>query len=188
MAAPQIRLRPPAREDQDRLLAWRNSPAVAAYMFTDHLITPAEHARWFEGLAGDAGRADWIIEADARPAGLASLYDIDRESMSCASASYLAEPSLRGRGIGGYVEQLLIERAFGVLGLGRIWCEVLATNTPGLRMHEKFGYREAAGPRRRTPKAGALVDVVRLELEAAEWARLRPGVRRALHAAGFDVG
>ena len=124
MAAPRVELRPLRADDSDRLFAWRNTPEVAAWMFTDHRITPEEHARWFAGVGGDARRAYWIIEVDGASAGLANLYDIDAAGGSCATASYLADPALRGRGVGGEVERRLIEHAFGQLGLTRIWCEV----------------------------------------------------------------
>ena len=44
MPAPRVELRPLMPGDKDRLLVWRNSPEVAAYMYTDHRITAAEHA------------------------------------------------------------------------------------------------------------------------------------------------
>jgi UDP-4-amino-4,6-dideoxy-N-acetyl-beta-L-altrosamine N-acetyltransferase len=171
--APRLELRPLRPEDKDRLLAWRNSPEVAAYMFTDHRISPEEHERWFAGIAGDEQRAFWIIEVDGAAAGLANLYDIDLQSRSCATASYLADPALRGRGLGGLVERLLIGEAFGKLGLTKVWCEVLASNAAGLRMHEKLGYRESPLPRGRTLKNGEPVEIVRLELSASDWAGAR---------------
>ena len=169
MARPRIALRPLRPEDRDRLLAWRNAPDVAAWMFTDHAISPQEHARWFASLEADARRADWIIEVDGAPAGLASLTDIDHGARTCATASYLADPGLRGRGIGSEVERRLLEQAFGEFGLTKVWCEVLASNIAGMRMHEKLGYREAAGERRRVLKGAEPVEAVRLELWTNDW-------------------
>ncbi len=34
-----VRMRDIADEDRERLLEWRNSPAVSAYMYSDHLIS-----------------------------------------------------------------------------------------------------------------------------------------------------
>ena len=53
MTAPTVTLRDLTPDDSDRLLAWRNSEAVRPYMYSDHLISPEEHARWFAGIAGD---------------------------------------------------------------------------------------------------------------------------------------
>ena len=47
----QVSFRKVVEEDRARLLAWRNAPAVAPYMYADHLITHAEHDRWFDGVS-----------------------------------------------------------------------------------------------------------------------------------------
>ena len=62
--APRVELRPLEAEDRDRILAWRNSPDVRAYMYTDHVIAPDEHAAWFANIDGDESRRYWIITAD----------------------------------------------------------------------------------------------------------------------------
>ncbi len=187
MAAPRVELRPLRPDDKDRLLVWRNSPEVSGYMYTDHQISPAEHERWFAGVEGDARRAYWIIEMDSEPVGLANLYDIDRANSRCAWAYYLAEPSVRGRGIGGYVEYLMIETVFGAFGLGKLWCEVLISNRGVWRMHQKFGFQEEARLRRHIVKNGAPEDVMGLGLLREDWAEARPRIRQTLAAAGFAL-
>jgi len=187
MAAPKVELRALSPDDKARLLAWRNSPEVAAYMYTDHQISEDEHERWFSGLEGDGRRAYWIIEMDGEPVGLANFYDIDRRNSRSAWAYYLAEPSVRGRGIGGYVEILMIDRAFGEFGLQKLWCEVLDTNRGVIRMHQKFGFKEEARFRRHVLKSGAWQDVVGLGLLAEEWPSARAPMANTLKAAGFPV-
>src|SRR5260370_32228823 len=82
--APRVELRRLEDEDRERILAWRNSPDVRAYMYTDHVIAPQEHAAWFAGIEGDERRRYWIISSDDAPVGLANLYDIDRRNQRCA--------------------------------------------------------------------------------------------------------
>lgn len=187
MAAPKVELRALGPGDRDRLLAWRNSPEVAAYMYTDHQITADEHARWFAGIEGDPHRAYWIIQMDGEPVGLANFYDIDRRHSRGTWAYYLAEPSVRGRGIGGYVELLMIDRAFGELGLQKLWCEVLESNKGVVRMHQRFGFKEEARFRRHILKHGAWEDVIGLGLLAEEWPDARARMAPTLKAAGFPV-
>ena len=187
MAAPKVELRPLRPDDKDRLLAWRNSPEVAAYMFTDHQISTAEHERWFAGIEGDERRAYWIIEVDGEPAGLANLYDVDREGGRCAWAWYLADLSKRGRGIGAYVGYLVIERAFGEFGLTKLCCEVLESNGRARRLYEKFGFQEEARPRPQVMKNAGMEDVLGLGLLADEWAKIRPPMRETLIKSGFEL-
>ncbi len=187
MAAPTVELRPVQPEDKDRLLAWRNSPEVAGYMYTDHQITPEEHARWFGSIDGDVRRAYWIITLDGAPVGLANLYDIDRRNGRCAWAYYLAEPQVRGKGVGGYVEYLVIERVFGEFGLTKLWCEVLESNRAVWRMHLKFGFKEEARLRRHVLKNGVMEDVLGLGLLPEDWAEARPRIRETLAASGYPL-
>ena len=186
-AAPQVRLRPLDAGDRDRLLAWRNQPEVARWMYSDHTIAPEEHARWFEAALADARRRYWVIEADGKPVGLANLYDIAPEHRRCAWAYYLADPSTRGQGIGAYVEYWVIEHVFGELALNKLWCEVLIDNEPVWRLHEGFGFTREALFREHVMKAGAPADVVGLGLLAADWAARREASRERLRGRGFDV-
>jgi UDP-4-amino-4,6-dideoxy-N-acetyl-beta-L-altrosamine N-acetyltransferase len=96
--APHVVLRPLATGDSERLLAWRNLPEIARWMYSDHVISPAEHARWFSAALADPRRRYWVIEADGRPVGLANLYDLAPEHGRTAWAYYLADPSTRGQG------------------------------------------------------------------------------------------
>jgi UDP-4-amino-4,6-dideoxy-N-acetyl-beta-L-altrosamine N-acetyltransferase len=185
---PEVDLRTLEPADSERLYAWRNSPEVAAFMYTDHLIRPEEHAKWFAGIAGDPRRDYRIITVDGVPAGLANFADIDRVQGKASWAYYLADPSVRGKGVGGYVEFLMIERAFGELGLRKLWCEVLITNEPVWKLHQKFGFRQEALFRAHLIKGGLSVDVMGLGLLAEEWPAVRPAMVERLQRLGYQVG
>lgn len=178
-------MRPMTAGDGDRILAWRNSPDVRAYMYTDHLISPDEHARWLEGALADPRRRYWVIEAEGQPVGLANLYDIDERHGRCAWAYYLAEPAARGKGLGSAVEFWVIEQVFGPLGLTKLWCEVLISNEPVWRLHLKHGFREEARLRRHVLKNGEWQDVLGLGLLAEEWAERREAMAERLRSKGF---
>jgi UDP-4-amino-4,6-dideoxy-N-acetyl-beta-L-altrosamine N-acetyltransferase len=185
--APNVQLRALAAEDRDRLLAWRNEPEVARWMYSDHRISPQEHARWFEGALSDPRRRYWVIEADGTPVGLANLYDIAPEHRRCAWAYYLADPSTRGQGVGACVEFRVLEHVFGELGCNKLWCEVLIGNEPVWRLHEGFGFTREALFRQHVVKDGAPTDVVGLGMTAADWAARREASRERLRARGFEV-
>jgi UDP-4-amino-4,6-dideoxy-N-acetyl-beta-L-altrosamine N-acetyltransferase len=186
-AAPHVLLRQLGPGDRDRLLAWRNLPEVARWMYSDHAITPEEHARWFAGALADIRRRYWVIEADGRPVGLANLYDLAADQGRVAWAYYLADPSTRGQGLGAFVEYWVIEHVFGELGLNKLWCEVLIDNEPVWRLHEGFGFQREALFREHVRKNGSLTDVVGLGLLARDWAQVRGASRARLVARGFDL-
>ena len=128
----KIALRRLAVSDGPRVLTWRNAPEVAAFMYTDHPIYEAEHARWLEGALTRQDRCYWTIEMDGAPVGLANIADIDLAARRCAWAYYLADPATRGRGVGALVEYAVIQHVFGALKLNKLWCEVLLGKRGGL--------------------------------------------------------
>lgn len=182
-----VSLRAPTPEDSDRIRAWRNLPEVARWMYSDHPIPPEEHARWFADAMADPRRRYWIIELDGAPVGLANLADIQLEHGRSSWAYYLADPAVRGKGVGAFVEFLVIEYAFAELGLQKLWCEVLIDNEPVWRLHESFGFRREALLRHHVKKDGKPVDVVGLGLLASDWAEARPRSVERLRAKGFDI-
>jgi UDP-4-amino-4,6-dideoxy-N-acetyl-beta-L-altrosamine N-acetyltransferase len=187
MSAPKVRLRPLAEGDRDRLLAWRNQPEVARWMYSDHVIAPDEHARWFTAALADPRRRYWVIEADGTPVGLANLYDLAREHRRTSWAYYLADPSTRGQGIGAFVEFWVLDHVFGELKLNKLWCEVLIGNEPVWRLHEGFGFTREALFRAHVVKDGAPTDVVGLGMTAADGAAKREASAERLRARGFAV-
>ncbi|MDP3489852.1 MAG: UDP-4-amino-4,6-dideoxy-N-acetyl-beta-L-altrosamine N-acetyltransferase [Phenylobacterium sp.] len=185
MSGPQVLLRDVAAADRDRLRAWRNQSDVAQWMYTDAEISEADHARWFAAALSDPARRYWIIELDGEPVGLANLADISPAHRKCAWAYYLASPSVRGKGVGAYVEYWVIEHVFGPMGLSKLCCEVLVENEAVWRLHESFGFRREALLRQHVWKNGEPRDVVGLGLLADDWAMVREASRDRLRAKGY---
>lgn len=185
--APGILLCPPVAEDFDRLLAWRNQPEVARWMYSDHVITPEEHAQWCATVLRDPKRRYWIIELDGLPVGLANIYDLAAGDRKVSWAYYLADSAVRGRGVGAFVEFCIIEHVFGALGLNKLWCEVLLANEAVWKLHESFGFRREALFRAHVWKHGEPHDVVGLGLLATDWAAQRPISAARLQEKGFDL-
>ena len=182
-----IALRPMRQDDSARVLAWRNTPAVAAYMYTDHPISVGEHARWFATVLGAEDRRYWIIEMDDAPVGLANLARIDAAARRCEWAYYLADPSTRGKGVGAVVEYMVLQHVFGALKLNKLWCEVLLENETVWRLHESFGFRREAHFRQHVWKGGQFKDVVGLGLLSEDWLASRAACEARLLAKGHDL-
>jgi UDP-4-amino-4,6-dideoxy-N-acetyl-beta-L-altrosamine N-acetyltransferase len=181
-----LRLRLITPEDSARLLAWRNSPEVAAYMYADHAISQAEHARWFEGALVAPDRRYWIIEADGAPVGLASLARIDPAARRCEWAYYLGEPAARGQGLGARIEYLVLRYVFETLGFNKLWCEVLVDNEAVWKLHQSFGFVREALFREHVFKGGRFQDVVGLGMLKREWAAAKPAIEARLREKGWD--
>lgn len=181
-----VTLRSVKPADSDRLLAWRNSPDVANYMYTNHSISEAEHSRWFAAAMAADDRRYWIIEMGAEPVGLANLARIDPAARRCEWAYYLGEASTRGRGVGSQVEYIVLRHVFEDLGLNKLWCEVLVENEAVWKLHESFGFVREALFRDHVFKAGRFHDVVGLGMLRADWDDAKPRIEARLSDKGQD--
>jgi UDP-4-amino-4,6-dideoxy-N-acetyl-beta-L-altrosamine N-acetyltransferase len=180
-----IELRDVEPADREMLREWRNRPEVARYMHNDAVITPEQHARWFDAAMADPSRRYWIIRVDGTDVGLADVHDIDHVHSCAMWAFYLADTEVRGRGVGTYVEYRVLRHVFDELGLNRLGGEVLASNTPVLRMHEAFGFQREGTLRQRIRKGEGFVDVVVIGMLRSEWLERRDEIRRRVEARGL---
>ncbi len=185
MKPPAVRLRDVGLHDKDRLLAWRNQPNVARWMYTDHAIGPDEHARWFAGAMAAADRRYWIIEADGRPVGLINLYDI--AGREAGFAYYLADEGLRGTGVTTFAGVAALDHAFEALGLARVWAEAFVENMASRGYLGALGFREAETLTAHAPKPGFSGDVVRLRLSADDWPAAREACRKRWAERGYAL-
>jgi UDP-4-amino-4,6-dideoxy-N-acetyl-beta-L-altrosamine N-acetyltransferase len=165
-----VSLRPFRLDDISRVLEWRNLPEVSAYMYSDHPISEAEHARWFGNVMTDQTKRYWIIELDGVPVGVANLTDISTAHRRAYWAFYLADERVRGRGVGSATEQFVMRHVFVDLGLEKLCLEVLATNEGVVRMHQRYGFQIDGTLRQHVIKHGQRVDVLSMSLLREEWA------------------
>jgi UDP-4-amino-4,6-dideoxy-N-acetyl-beta-L-altrosamine N-acetyltransferase len=172
-------------EDKERILEWRNLPEVAQYMYTDHDITPEEHERWFQRILNDPSCRYWIIGCDGVDVGLANVYHLDRQNQRCYWAFYLADPIVRGKGVGSFVEYFVLHYVFDELGLNKLCCEVLAFNEAVTNMHKGFGFQQEGFYREHIIKQGQPYDVVALAMLRKEWESRKPEIVERLRQKGL---
>ena len=165
--------------DGERVLAWRNQDRVRAGMYSDHIITPGEHARWFAAALIDPTAAYFIFEHRGRALGFVSFTAIDRLNDRCTWAFYLGEPDAP-RGSGAAMEFLALDEAFGEIGVGKLCCEVFAFNAGVVRLHQRFGFVQEGRFVRHYRKNGAMEDIVCLALFDADWAAGRDAMMKTV--------
>ncbi|POY39119.1 UDP-4-amino-4,6-dideoxy-N-acetyl-beta-L-altrosamine N-acetyltransferase [Solitalea longa] len=167
-------------KDIELVRTWRNSPEVAAYMYTDSQITKEDQERWFERTKDDSSSKYWIIEYNDQKVGLASLTGISSTFSSCYWAFYLGDPSAKG-GLGAKIEYNVINYVFDVLKLNKLRCEVFVFNEKVTQLHEKFGFRREAYYRQHVKKNGKFEDVVGLALLKADWEAIKDSLKHKVY-------
>jgi UDP-4-amino-4,6-dideoxy-N-acetyl-beta-L-altrosamine N-acetyltransferase len=170
-------LRPLGPDDLELVRGWRNSPAVAQYMYTADAISAEQQQAWYTRISQDSTVQYWLIYYQDRPVGVANLYAISQRNRSCYWAFYLGEENLHGSGIGAKVELAVLEYVFEELKLNKLACEVFVTNEKVVAMHEKFGFRREAYFRQHIYKDKQFIDVVGLALLRREWQQVREALR-----------
>ncbi|MGI4762875.1 MAG: UDP-4-amino-4,6-dideoxy-N-acetyl-beta-L-altrosamine N-acetyltransferase [Janthinobacterium lividum] len=170
-------LRPLGPDDLELVRTWRNSPAVAQYMYTADPISAEQQQAWFARISQDTTVQYWLIYHQDRPVGVANLSAISQRNRSAYWAFYLGEEHLHGSGIGAKVELAVLEYVFEELKLNKLACEVFVTNEKVVAMHEKFGFRREAYFRQHIYKDKAFIDVVGLAILRREWQQVRDTLR-----------
>lgn len=172
-------------DDREMIREWRNLPKVADYMYTDHVISPEEHAAWFARVLNDPAYKYWIIVCDGEDVGLANLCAIDRVNRRCYWGFYVVGPTVRGKGVGSYVEYMILNYVFDELKLEKLCGEVLSFNRDVVEMHRRFGFVQEGLFRKHILKQGVFNDVVCIAILKEEWEAMRPEVEQKLRAKGI---
>lgn len=105
-------------------------------------LTRADVDRWYDALVAEPHA--WIVELEGRCVGVARLHHVDRSTGTARYAIGLFRPEHRGRGVGQEATRLVLDHAFGSLGLARIELRVLDFNLQALACYRRCGFEEVA--------------------------------------------
>jgi ribosomal-protein-alanine N-acetyltransferase len=105
-------------------------------------LTAAEVDRWYDGLVAEP--YSWIVEFEGHCIGVARLHQVDRATRSARYAVGLFRSEHRGRGLGQEVTSLVLDHAFGPLGLARVELRVLDFNDRAIACYRRCGFVEVA--------------------------------------------
>lgn len=180
-----IELRDLTAEDEARLFAWRAEPEVDRWMSDAAFADREAHRRWFEALGDNPDARGWMIQRGGRPAGLLTLNGLTSHHRRAEWNWFVGDAEARGRGVGRAAQVLGLERAFGELGLHKVFAEVMADNDAALKIMGAAGFRREGYLRGHVIKAGRPRDVVMLGVLDSEWAARREAALRELVSAGL---
>ncbi|GAB2504636.1 GNAT family protein [Arenimonas alkanexedens] len=173
LAAPRLQLRWIHDSDLDDLYGVLSDPDVTRYWSHQAWSGPDEAPIYFETLQQGFLRGDlfqWgiALRGDDRLIGTATLCDIDLVQGRAELGFALARDHW-GRRYGREALTVLLEYAFGTLGLRRIEADVDPRNLPSLRTLEGLGFLREGYLRQRWQVGGELQDSVLMGLLASDW-------------------
>jgi N-acetylneuraminate synthase len=144
-----LQLRPLALEDTEHVVAWRGRPEVVAELFSERGPTREEHLAWFAQLQRRLDRLEMLIVDGGRPVGTVGLANLDLASREAELGILVGDPEARGRGAATRACRLLLDYAFDVLGLSRVYLTLFADNQAAKKLYDRLGFVEdgEVGPR-----------------------------------------
>jgi UDP-4-amino-4,6-dideoxy-N-acetyl-beta-L-altrosamine N-acetyltransferase len=168
MTAVHWQVRSLEASDLDRVLAWRNHPAVRAHMLTQHEIGIEEHRAWFARTGSDPSRCLLVLERDGEALGFVQFSQVSEGG--AADWGFYAAPDAP-QGTGTRLGQLALAHAFGALGLHKVCGQALDSNEASIRFHLRLGFRQEGVLREQHRVGGSYRDLVCFGLLRSEWSR-----------------
>lgn len=158
-------------DELELMLSWRNAPGVRKNMYTQHEISLSEHLSWWNSIKTRVDQKYFMYEAEGKPCGIVAFNKIDLHNENTSWAFYASSDAAKGTG--SRMEFLAIEYVFFELNLNKLNCEVLAFNSPVIKLHQKFGFKVEGIIRQQYKIEREYSDVYQLGILAEEWKELR---------------
>jgi RimJ/RimL family protein N-acetyltransferase len=134
----RVTLRPLAEADADDMLRAVQDPELRRLTGTHRVFTRADVVAWARSRDHAGGRYDWaVVDADGRWLGDCALNDIDEDNLTAGFRIAINRP---GQGLGTEATGLVLDFAFGELGLYRVELEVFAFNERAQKSYARSGF------------------------------------------------
>lgn len=173
-------LRPHNGRNLPAFKRWYGDPEVARLTrYQEGPMRPDDVERFFEArVAGVGSLALAIHLADTdRLIGTCAFSQLDGDNGSALFHITIGEPDCWGRGYGSEATALMLEHAFGPLGLHRVALAVFEYNERAIRAYRKVGFSVEGRSREAIWRGDRFWDEIQMSILEDEW---RAGRERAL--------
>ena len=171
-----VSLRPLERDDAPAFVRWLNAPDVRAGLQVFRPLSLAAEYAFLENL-GSTQEQQLVVGIVERTSGAlvgaCGLHDISWRDRRALFGILIGEKSCWGRGMGREASRLLVDYAFGTLGLHRVELHVYAFNTRALRTYQALGFVREGTLREHHFHDGRFVDTQTMAVLSDEWAHGR---------------
>ena len=155
---------------------WYSDPEIARLArYQEAPMRPEEIERFFAArVVGPDALAMGIHERDGdRLIGTCAFSQLDGENGSALYHITIGEKDLWGQGYGTEATQLMLDHAFGVLGLHRVALFVFEFNERAIRAYRRCGFVIEGRSRESILRDGRWWDELGMSVLESDWRRLR---------------
>jgi RimJ/RimL family protein N-acetyltransferase len=137
-----VLIRPVTEQDTDKIILWRNSPAVQNNFIYRVPLTREAHLGWLKNQVRAGQVAQFVIYSKAieKDVGSVFLRNIDHKNQKAEFGIFIGEDFARGKGIGSHAARLILQYGFENLNLNRIFLRVFARNIGAINAYKKAGF------------------------------------------------
>lgn len=166
----KVSLRGVTREDLPVILAYCNDPEVD--LAAGDLPSPTSLERlekWYERLIEQQPTHRFAIDVDGRLIGTCLLQNVDERVGRAELGITIGDKASWGHGYGREAIRILLDYAFRLANLRRVWLQTHAENERAIRAYRAVGFVEEGRLREHLWLAGQYVDVVILGILRSEF-------------------
>lgn len=169
----KVTLRAMRRDDLERLCQFNNDVEVELSGGGD-LPIPQTLARLqaeFDAEVSKGGRngTSWAIEADGLFIGQCALFQFDDVAHTCGLGITIGDKTYWGKGYGRDALRLMLDYAFRLRNLHRVWLSVNGNNERAIRAYGACSFVIEGRQRQHAWSNGEYVDLVLMGVLREEW-------------------
>ena len=155
----KLTLRLLSESHRQEIQSW--PPYTGDFAPLDYALRPGG---WLDSMPESAVTHRYAAMLNGQLVGFSLLTDITAD----AAEIYLAvKPGITGKGIGGQLMDLTLEKGFRDLKLGRIYLKVRVWHKRAIALYEKEGFMTTG--RKQEEIAGEMVDFLTMEISASNY-------------------
>lgn len=141
MTKQQVHLRMMTGEDTAQIVAWRNKDFVRSNFIYQELFTEEGHRKWIREQVEPGHVVQFIIcLSDGREIGSVYLRDIDRKAQTAEYGIFIGEEEALGCGYGSQAASLVLQYAFEILRLQKVYLRFVEGNESARRSYANAGF------------------------------------------------
>lgn len=135
----EVFLREFKEDDIDKKVEWINNPENNQYLHYDLPLQYEKTYCWYINK-DNTKRCDCVIEYKGEPVGLIGLLEIDQYNKKTEFYISMGETQHKRKGIATQASCMLLEYAFNVLEMSKVYLNVDEANVAACNLYEKVGF------------------------------------------------